>query len=105
MKLVAVEGDVDIASDAHDPPSGGGPKPITPVTQQNFARINNLLIVTKGEEFPCHCTSGYAGQLSACSLVWNINETPVCREGDVSKDGPHSFSGIITSNQGFVLSK
>ncbi|MBN2734709.1 MAG: hypothetical protein JXQ82_07635 [Methanomicrobiaceae archaeon] len=105
MKLVAVEGDVDIASDAHDPPAGGGPKPITPVTQQTFARINNLLIVTKGEEFPCHCTSGYAGQLSVCSTVLNINEIPICREKDVSEDGEHTFSGIVVSNQCFVNSE
>jgi len=104
MSLVAVEGDVDTASDAHTPPSGGGPKPITPVTQQTFAKINGKLIMTKGEEFLCHCTSGYAGNLSPCSTVWKINGIPVCRAGDISEDGPHSFSGIVVSNQNFVNS-
>lgn len=104
MNPVAVDGDVDTASDAHDPPCGGGPKPISPVTQQAVARINGLLIVTKGEEFACHCTSGYAGRLSECSSVCNINEIPVCRDGDISRDGEHSFSGIIVTHQGFVNS-
>lgn len=104
MSLVATEGDVDIASDAHDPPTGGGPKPITPVTRQTFAKINGKLIVTKGEEFPCHCTTAYAGQLSECSGVWKINGIPVCRAGDISEDGPHTFSGIVVENQTFVNS-
>ncbi|WP_421908276.1 hypothetical protein [Methanolacinia petrolearia] len=111
MNLVAVEGDVDTAADAHAsedvPPHGGGPKTISPVDQQTFAGINGRLIVTKGEDFIlANCASCsaacYAGQLSDCSSFWMINGIPVCRNGDISQDGEHVFSGIIASHQNFV---
>ena len=110
MNLVAVEGDVDNASNAHsDPSEGGGSKTITPVDRQTFVSINDKPVVTKGEDFiltgcgQCSATC-YAGQLSECSTVWNINEIPVCRDGDISQDGAHTFSGIVVSNQNFVFS-
>ena len=110
MNLVAVEGDTDTASNAHSEPSeGGGAKTITPVDQQTFVSINDKPVVTKGEDFTltgcsrCSATC-YAGQLSDCSAAWTINGIPVCREGDVSEDGAHSFSGIVVSNQNFVFS-